>query len=169
MGVKRGQARAPHSPVRFLLIRFFAPDNRFYSPVKMDFSMQANFEPGKSGNPRGRPRGTAPASPNATRHRALVRAFRHDLGDTELTNAEIELIDMAATATLEAQLLKAKVLSGQEIDDNATVRLLNSAARLLNMIGIKKRNRKPDPMAGLNKQIAEIRRQKEEGNDGSDD
>jgi hypothetical protein len=103
------------------------------SPMK-----NAKFKPGASGNPNGRP----PMTPEH-RHRALVRAFRRDLGDAELTNAEIELIDMAATATLEAQMLKGKVIAGAEVDGNETVRLLNSAARLLNMLGIQRKRRKP--------------------------
>lgn len=77
----------------------------------------------------------------AKRHRELVVAFRKDFGRDDLTTAEGELIDMAATATVRAQLLKAKALKGEDVDDNEMVRLLNSAARLLIALGVQNRKR----------------------------
>jgi len=65
-----------------------------------------------------------------------------DFGRDDLTRAEAELIDMAATATVRAQALKAKALSGDAVDDNEMVRLLNSAARLLIALGAQNRKRR---------------------------
>lgn len=83
----------------------------------------------------------------AKKHRELVEAFRRDLCGDDLSNAELELVELAATATLRAQALKTRALNGEDIDDTITVRLLNSAARLLIELGKHRKKRTPKKSA----------------------
>jgi hypothetical protein len=74
----------------------------------------------------------------AGRVAALTEALTADLGgDAGLKQTERSLIALAATLTARAEMLQAALLRGEAIDDNTIVRVNNSAARMLDKLGIK--------------------------------
>jgi hypothetical protein len=103
------------------------------------------------------------------RHRELARAFARDLGgEASLTAAERQMVEQAATITLRAEALKAKLLSGEEVNDDAMVRLTNSSTRILTALGVANRKRKPagpslaEHIAGMEERV---RKQQESSDD----
>jgi hypothetical protein len=74
----------------------------------------------------------------AGRVAALTEALTADLGgDASLKQTERSLIALAATLTARAEMLQAALLRGEPVDDDTIVRVNNSAARMLDKLGIK--------------------------------
>jgi hypothetical protein len=65
----------------------------------------------------------------ARRHRQLAADFAGDLG-SNLSKIDLALVDLAATAVLEAEQLKAAQLNDQEVDLEQLTRLANSLIRI---------------------------------------
>jgi hypothetical protein len=75
----------------------------------------------------------------AGRVAALTEALTADLGGDpgKLKQTERSLIALAATLTARAEMLQAALLRGEPVDDDTIVRVNNSAARMLDKLGIK--------------------------------
>ena len=77
----------------------------------------------------------------ARRLKQLIAAFTADLGESNLSEAERSLIQRAAALTVRAEQIEAAMISGETIDDNTLIRLSNSASKVLNMLGVRKRKK----------------------------
>jgi hypothetical protein len=71
------------------------------------------------------------------RHRVLVESYVRDYGDVLPDNADMALIDLAATVTLECEKLKVRQLAGATINPDEMVRLANSVTRMRKELGDK--------------------------------
>lgn len=100
--------------------------------------MKKQFQPGESGNPKGRPVTTP-----ARRHRALVRQLTELFGNDKPGPAEKAVIRQAALITMACEDMTTDYLKGVKLNTNDLVRMTNAATRLLETIGIETEKRKP--------------------------
>jgi hypothetical protein len=92
-------------------------------------------------------------SASARRYRDLVLAYTAEIG-TNLTESEVALIRQCAALTLRAEQLAADVVNGKNVDDDLLVRLAGTSRRLLEGIGNKAGDRKPDTTLTLADHLA---------------
>jgi hypothetical protein len=71
------------------------------------------------------------------RHRELVESFVRDYGDAPPDTADMALIDLAATVTLECEKLKVTQLAGETINPDEMVRLANAVTRMRKELSAK--------------------------------
>jgi hypothetical protein len=83
-------------------------------------------------------------SAQARRFRDLVAQFSADLGD-ELSAAELSLIKIAASLVVQGEQHAARIVRGETVDADESVRLANVANRLLQTLMAKRAKRKPGP------------------------
>ncbi len=95
------------------------------------------------------PRGFDQRSSAARRFRDLVTAFARELGQGEaLSTREAALVKQAAAIVVRIEALQSAIVSGAAVDDDAIVRLSNTAHRLLSSLASGRKRKRPAPDLG---------------------
>jgi hypothetical protein len=75
-------------------------------------------------------------SPSARRFRDLIKAYEGEIGGV-LTEVERGLIKQAAALTLRAEGMQSDIVNGVDVDNDALIRISNTAKRILGAIATK--------------------------------
>lgn len=82
----------------------------------------------------------------ARRYRDLVTDLAGDLGGAEaLSAAEAAMVRQAAALIVRGELIQARIVNGETVDDEEATRVANAAARILNALRVKRRKREAVP------------------------
>jgi hypothetical protein len=92
----------------------------------------------------------------AKRFKQIVSALNRESRHEHIGHAEAAMIDVAAIALLRLEQIKARVLNGDDVNDEDLVRLSNAAVRAVAALGATKRKGKP-PSDALADHIARIK------------
>jgi MoxR-like ATPase len=92
----------------------------------------------------------------AKRFKQIVSALNRESRHEHIGHAEAAMIDVAAIALLRLEQIKARVLNGDDVNDEDLVRLTNAAVRAVAALGATKRKGKP-PSDTLADHIARIK------------
>jgi hypothetical protein len=81
-------------------------------------------------------------SPTARRYRDLVQAYTAEIGG-DLSQAEMAMIKTAASLSLSAELMQARIVNGELVDSDDLIRLSSEVRRILDTLAGKAAKRKP--------------------------
>jgi hypothetical protein len=88
-------------------------------------------------------------SAGAVRFRRLVAGFKADLGDVELSQADLVLVETAAVAAMKIARVKARMIAGEDVSTDELTRLVGNVKRVMSAISVRAGENKVavDPMA----------------------
>ena len=94
-------------------------------------------------------------SAQARRFRKLVADFRAELGDGDLSGAELALIEQGALLVMKSEALRDSILRGEDVPEELLVRIANAVGRVVRDLRGAKRKRQQNVPTLLQRKLAQ--------------